>query len=219
MDLRTSAAVNWEHIIPANEAMARHPDCRLKVTTRNYQRNLKATESSEIAVITDHFNGGQPSELTGDRTAQNARPYRYGRDSRFCHIGPFSQLLHDIARDVRSSLVGAPVGKKYYIVNSQETHWVTVVYEIKSASTSPQHITNSARIRVSNQLHFDFDAMNENSTSVSSSSATSARNHASNGLHFDFDAMQKKATSVTSPSATSALTHLFLSLSPSPASK
>ena len=182
MHLPTNTARDWDHIISANKGMADKPFCRLKSSTHMYEYNLDITEHTEVVAMTDHFNGGRLSELMNYETENNARPFsRDGEPaSKFCYVGPFDQLLHDIARDVRTSLDGAPVGKKYHITNNENsngrgTHWVTVVYEIKSATTSPQHIFHPASIgATSSRLHFDFDAIKENSTSVSSPSAASA---------------------------------------------
>ena len=109
--------------------------------------------TTEVVVVTNLFNGKQASELTHvdvlrqepDEPGARRRPTGGHEASRFCRFLAFDQLLNFIAQDVRASIDGAPVGKRYFIANNLHSnrpgfHWVAVVYDIK-ASSDPLFVT------------------------------------------------------------------------------
>ena len=119
--------------------------------------------------------------LSRDLTEQGALPNSKSGvpASRFCHVGPpFDQLLHDIARDVRSTIARVPVRQNIFYRQrrafklSGATLGYTVVYKIKPVSTSSQHISNS---HIPNsRLPFGFDVVKTKSISLSSSTSVAS---------------------------------------------
>ena len=152
MDHDTHMATQWNHIHPANTALANDINCKTPAFKHD-PMHLWCTDilsTGEVVVITDHFNGNKVSELLHrdaprtepDQPGARQRPRGGQEASRFCRFPAFDQLLYSIAQDVRASIDGAPVGKKYFIANNLHSnrigfHWVSVVYEIKAPSQSP----------------------------------------------------------------------------------
>ena len=108
-----------------------------------------------------------------DEPGARRRPRGGQEASRFCRFPAFDQLLYSIAQDVRASIDGAPVGKKYFIANNLHSnrvgfHWLSVVYEIKAPSESPLIVSPQLEPThdVNTRINFEADA-NVNNTSSS----------------------------------------------------
>jgi len=80
-----------------------------------------------------------------------------------CRFPAFDQLLNFIAQDVRASIDGAPVEKKYFIANNLHSnrpgfHWVAVVYDIKASSEYPLFVTPHLKRTQDINTRIDFGA-------------------------------------------------------------
>jgi len=160
--------------------------------------------TGEVVVVTNLFNGKRASELTHvdvqrtepDEPGARRRPRGGQGASRFCRFLAFDQLLNLIAQDVRASIDGAPVGKKYFVANNLHSnragfHWVAVVYEIKASSETPLFVPLQLEQvqahHMNTRINFDADA-NFNSSSylpplpvVSAASSSSSFSSATYG--------------------------------------
>jgi len=129
--------------------------------------------TGEVVVVADLFNGKRASELMQadvqrtepDEPGVRRRPKGGHGASRFCRFPAFDQLLNIIAQDVRASIDGAPVGKKYFVANNLNSnragfHWVAVVYEIKASSGTPLFVPleQVQAHHINTRINFDSDA-------------------------------------------------------------
>ena len=153
MEHDKSLAVEWTHITKANAELAADPYSKSPAFKKDPML-LWRTEllfTGEVIVVTNLFNGKRPSELSLSNAREvedevGALPRTRGglEASRFCRIMSFDQLIFNIAQDVRASLAGSPVGKKFVITNNcyihvrPGVHWVAVVYEIKAEDASQE---------------------------------------------------------------------------------
>ena len=79
----------------------------------------------------------------------------------------FDQLIFNIAQDVRASLAGSPVGKKFVITNNcyvherPGVHWVAVVYEIKAEYASQECASPEPVFGYGVNTRLDFEVDND----------------------------------------------------------
>ena len=206
MDHDTHLATAWDHIYPANTALANDIYCKTSAFKLD-PMHLWCTDillTGEVVVVTDLFNGKRASELMHvdvqrtepDEPGARRRPRGGHGASRFCRFAAFDQLLNIIAQDVRASIDGAPVGKKYFVANNLHSnragfHWVAVVYEIKASSGTPLFVPLQLEQvqahHMNTRINFDADA-NFNSSSylpplpvVSAASSSSSFSSATYG--------------------------------------
>ena len=175
MDHDTHMATIWNHIPQANAALANDENC--KTPAFKYDKvHLLCTDTlltGEVVVVTNLFNGKRASELMQadvqrtepDEPGARRRPRGGHGASRFCRFPAFDQLLNIIAQDVRASINGAPVGKKYFVANNLNSnragfHWVAVVYEIKASSGTPLFVPleQVQAHHINTRINFNADA-------------------------------------------------------------
>ena len=196
MDHDTHMATIWNHIPQANAALANDENCKTPAFKHD-PMHLFCTDTlltGEVVVVTNLFNGKRASELTHvdvqrtepDEPGARRRPRGGQGASRFCRFLAFDQLLNLIAQDVRASIDGAPVGKKYFVANNQNSnrlgfHWVAVVYEIKASSETPLFVPLQLEQghHINTQINFDADADLNSSSFLSSFPVVAAASYSS----------------------------------------